>query len=256
MDMGKIVSLTIVHYGADYISYALRSVAPFVDEIYVMLASQPSHGTPTNLVCPDSPEQMRETILNSGPSVLNKLRLVEGRWDNEGQHRDEIYNYTKHGDLIVVVDADEVWDAKNLQSGIALMQSMPEKKWYKVRMTNFWRSFNWACTDPMMQDRIVRVGAPSEEIIYSPFSALPEYPDIWHFGYARKPKDIEYKIQIHGHFDEWRGDWYQDKFLDWKPGIVDVHPTCVGFWTPQPFNKELLPEDLKSHPYYSLDRIE
>ena len=252
--MSKIVGQMICHYGVDFIAYALRSIAPFVDELFVFYTDIPSHGTPSPLPCPDSPEQMRAAILGAG--VGDKLRLIEGRWNGEGEHRNQIFNYTSPGDLIIVADADEVWDSKNLQACIDLMNAMPDKKFLKVRMTNLWRSFNFICTDPMTQDRLVRVGA-SGGIVWSPTSALPEYPDIWHLGYARKPVDIEYKLSCHGHIGSIFPEWYQSKFLAWTPanGVTDCHPDCRDFWYPKSFDKNLLPDDLKSHSYFNLDII-
>lgn len=254
--MSKVVSLTIVLYGADYIQYALRSVAPFVDEVYVFLTDQPSHGTQSGLTCPDSLEQMRAAIMDAG--IGGKLRLFQGVWGVEAEHRSEIYKYVEPGDLVVVVDADEIWRPKNLGSCIELMKSLPDKKVMKIGMTHFWRSFNWACIDGMTQDRILRAGSDGD-VIYSPFSDLPGHPDIFHFGYARSLADVFYKQSIHGHISEWRQNWFESKFLAWTPesGIIDVHPTCShNFWIPQKFDKNLLPDIMKDHPYNNLEIIE
>lgn len=250
----KIVSLTICHYGADYIGCALRAVEPFVDEVYVLYTETPSHGTGTDLVCPDSKSRMYAAVAASG--VKEKLKFIDGTWDSEHAHRDEIYKHVNQGDLIVVADADEVWDADNLKINLEMMKAHPTIGWYKVRMTNLWRSFNWACTDPMTQDRIIRARGGSE-ILYSSSSKLPERPDIWHFGYARKPIDIEYKMAIHGHVAEIFPEWYTEKFLKWTPNnnVTDCHPACRDFWFPKPFDKNLLPSDLHLHPYAEMDII-
>jgi hypothetical protein len=256
--MSRIVGLCCAYYGCDYIAYALRAIAPFCDEVFVFLTDTPSHGTTTNLVCPDSPEEMMAAICGAG--IGDKLRVVRGRWNNEGEHRNEIFKYANDGDLIVVCDADEIWDSNNLMACISLMNAHPEIPMCRVRMVTLYRSFGWYCTDPMTQERLIRVGADriQNASTYSPYSQLPERPDIWHLGYARMPKDVEYKQSIHGHVGEWRQGWFQEKFLGWTPTNyrLDCHPTCVGFWNPQPFDKNLLPEDLKTHPYWNKDVIE
>ena len=45
----KIVGYTIVHYGADYIGYAVRSVLPLVDKHNIFYTPHPSHGTQVNI---------------------------------------------------------------------------------------------------------------------------------------------------------------------------------------------------------------
>lgn len=252
--MAKIVSQTITHYGKDYIAYALRAVEPHVDKVLVFLTDKPSHGTDSGLVCPDSIEDMREAI--NGAGIGSKLEVIEGRWGGESDHRNAVFSHVDTGDLIVVADADEIWSGPNLNEGIISMNVNPNIRNYKVRMTTLWRSFGFQCTDPMTQDRIIRVGM-NDGVIYSPVSSLPDNPDIWHFGYARKPKDVAYKISIHGHVGSIFPYWYQDKFLDWTPdnGVTDCHPDCERFWYPKPFDKNLLPDDMKNHPYFNLDII-
>lgn len=245
----------ILLYGADYCAYALRSIAPFVDELFVFLALEPSHGTQSSLICPDSTDQMRAAIQGAG--LGDKLRLIEGRWNSEGEHRAEILKYVSSGDLIVVVDADEIWVPDKLEAAIGSMNANPDHRWYKVRMVNFFRSFNWICCDPMTQDRLIRVG-PENGVIYSPFSTLPKHPDVAHFGYARKPIDVAFKASIHGHHSEWREGWLEQKFLAWQPNnqVGDLHPTCVGFWETQPFDKNSLPVIMMDHPYFEMPVIE
>ncbi len=76
----------------------------------------------------------------------------------------------------------------------------------------------------------------------------------FHMGYARSIKDIEYKINIHGHKNEWRAEW-MEMYRNWKYGMNDVHPTCEGIWNPEPFDKTTLPELMRDHPYYDLEAI-
>lgn len=246
-----IVSQTICLYGADHLPYALRAVEPLVDKVFVFYTSQPSHGTSTNIPCPDS----RDDIMRAIDSVKStKIVVIEGIYSNESEHRAEIFKYVSDDDLIVVCDADEVWNQDKLEKGIKAAYDHNCER-YKVRMTHLWRSFSWTCTDPMTQDRLIRRAGAG--ILYSPFSSLPDEPDIWHLGYARAEKDIAYKIGIHGHRAEWRDEWLNEKFLNWSPGVIDVHPTCKeDFWIPQPFDKTKLPIDLYSHPYYNLEIIQ
>jgi hypothetical protein len=79
---------------------------------------------------------------------------------------------------------------------------------------------------------------------------------VFHFGYARSIEDIRYKISCHGHKSEWRNDWFDNKYCKWPAsGNNDLHPTCRDTWNAQPYDKMLLPEFMRSHPYFSLDVI-
>jgi hypothetical protein len=72
-------------------------------------------------------------------------------------------------------------------------------------------------------------------------------------GYAQTPKIINYKQNIHGHKNEWRPGWYDNTFLPWQPGMNDVHPTNVNYWTPIPYVDDkhgTLAYLCDDHPYY------
>lgn len=250
--MSKIVAQVCVHYGQDYIGYALKAVAPFVDECLVFYTDQPSHGTSTNLVCPDSAEDMSAAIMEAGPKVVNKLNFIQGRWGDESAHRSEIFKYTNPGDIVVVADADEIWVPKRLERLIEDMKLDPTHD-QCVRLHTPWRSFNWIVKDEMQPRRIFTIDGGQSGSRYS-----GGQPDIYHFGYARKPIDIAYKIGIHGHKNEWRDGWFENKYLAWTPGcgIIDTHPTCTDIWNPEPFDQSNLPLVMVEHPYAAMELIE
>lgn len=244
----KIVSQTIAHYGSDYIGWALRSVAPFVDECLVFYTPQPSHGASTNLVCPDTEKMMYAAIETCG---VKNYRIIKGVYGDESIHRSAILAHTEPGDIVVVADADEIWVPNRLER---LLEDMKLDSTHDqcIRLWTPWRSFGWIVKDEMQPRRIFTVGGGQSG---SRFSG--GQPDMFHFGYARKPVDVEYKIGIHGHRNEWRANWFIDKYVAWRPGcdIMDTHPTCVGFWNPERFDRSELPEVMYDHPYYEKDLI-
>jgi len=84
---------------------------------------------------------------------------------------------------------------------------------------------------------------------------------IYHFGYAVTDETMAYKWRIHGHKDELRPGWLDGKWQAWPPED-DCHPTNgrktdgTGWWNPEPFDKWQLPELLRGHPYWDLERVE
>lgn len=248
----KVLGYMPLHYGKDYLKYSLLSVYDAVDQILILYTKQPSHGSGTNLACPDKEEELLEIAHSIDKD--EKIKWVKSNWAAENHHRNYAHDYAKrYGfDILVSIDFDEVWKTHILKD---LIKEVYDRKANKclVWMRHLWRSFNYICDDPMRQERIYYLGSDKKDLIYA---SQPEN-QVWHFGYARKPEDIEYKISIHGHSREWtmpKEKWLKDKFKAW-PTAQDVHPTCVNTWHPKPFNKEELPEIMKEHPYYNLDVI-
>jgi len=66
---------------------------------------------------------------------------------------------------------------------------------------------------------------------------------------------MRYKLDIHGHKSELRPNWLEEKWLNWKEGISDLHPVSIGLWSTETFDKTTLPEILKQHINYNKDVI-
>lgn len=240
-------------YGKDYLEYAIKSVYPVVDEIYVLYTGRPSHGSMTHLNNPDSKEELYAII--DRIDVDKKIGWFESEnWNQENQQRNYGHELAKLNgcDILVALDSDEIWETQMLKELIDLTYERKASKCL-VWMRHLWRSFNYICDDPMRQERIYYLGIDKKDLIYAPHSVN----QVWHFGYARELKSIEYKISIHGHSSEWlipKERWFEEKFKPYPP-TFDVHPVCKDTWNPQPFDKAKLPDLMKLHPWYKLDVI-
>jgi hypothetical protein len=244
----KIVSLTVLHYGREWLEWALRSVADVMDEMYIFYTPHPSHhGEDTKFTCPDSQEELY-AIASAFPTV--KWETVTQFW-HEGAHRD----YARHvcerngADMILVLDADEVWDIEDLDG--ALQQAWDGKEdIFRSRIKgNFWRSVNWVCYDQLMPERIIVPGRGRE------FGHLSG-AGFWHFGYAISHEMMIYKLRIHGHKDDLRPRWYPEKYRDWDSTVRDVHPTNGGgFWNPVPIDRNDVAHLIGDHNYFKDELI-
>ena len=248
----KVLGYIALHYGKDYLKYAILSMYDSVDEILILYTSAPCHGSGTSLKCPDSKNELLSIVDEVDKN--KKIRWAEGKWTYEGQQRDSAYNYANaHGfDILVTTDADEVWKPELLNELIRLTYERKASKCL-VWMRHLWRSFNYICDDAMRQERINYLGNDKKELIYAPQAEN----QIWHFGYARSIKDIEYKISIHGHSGEWilpKQQWLEEKYIPFPPAS-DVHPVCQDTWEPRPFNKNELPNFMTMHPFYNSEVI-
>ena len=249
-----IVANYIIHYGYDYLPYSVKSIYDHVDKIFVVYTAHPSHGQGTKQVNPETRAEVINSLYLFG-DPKNKIEVVDGTFANEGQHRSVINKHYPHSDLTLIVDADEIWHENTISKVIPWCQSQPAHC-FKMSFIHFWRSFKYVLRDPCYPDRLFKPKVAQGSIAYIP----AEFGPVFHFGYAREERFIRYKIDIHGHKNEWRHDWFESKFRAWPTNrqIGDVHPTChQNFWgVPQPFDLNDLPSVLKTHPYYNLDVIQ
>jgi len=247
------VAFTALHTGGDYLEYAIRSVAPYVDRWLFAYSAKPSHGHGTDAPCPETEMQLHEIAHLTLAEYDVPYTWHRGDWAKEGDQRDMACILSPSAETIIVVDADEVWQDGAVEAAIAQAQEKDIQSWH-VPFLHFWRSFGHVCTDAAQPTRVIRPNASTEHEGY--IDCAP----VFHFGYARKPADIEYKMLIHGHKGEWRPEWYEDKFLPWDAldgPHEDLHPTCHdNFWHIALFDKPDLPDFMRQHPYYGMGVIE
>lgn len=243
-----IIAYYPIHYGSDYLGYSIKSIYEHVDQIHILYASKPSHGHNSNLVNPDTLEKLKSASMLFGDPG-NKIIWHYGDWGNESAQRNTVYQIAGDvgADLCLAVDADEIWDKHVLEDAIASAIKNNKKINY-IRMLTFWRCFHKVTSDEFWPIRIL-IPNGDEGIHYLDGR-------VNHFGYARSTKDIEYKISTHGHKGEWRKDWF-DMFKNW-PNIrrTGLHPVDSSIWRNiDDFDKSTLPEYMRKHPYYNLEKI-
>lgn len=249
----KVLGYIALHYGKDYLAWAIRSMYSNCDQILVLYSPVASHGSSTSLTCPDTEQELIEICANNDPD--NKIVWKKGNWRQENEQRNVAHYYGRlHGfHILVCTDADEVWDSSQVLGELINLTYIRKASKCLVWMRHLWRSFNYVCDDPMRQERIYYLGDDRGELIYAPMA----FNQVWHFGYARRPADILYKISIHGHSAEWlqpKEQWFHQKYMPFPPAN-DTHPVCKSTWNPQPFDKTKLPELMQSHPWYNKEVI-
>lgn len=248
----KTHSLTILHYGKNYLSYALRSVYHSVDQCHVFYTPSPSHGHQTNTPPIETKDELFQTAYAYDPDNKVKWYNVLGV-THEGPQRDLALQTVQAAgaDLVVIVDYDEIWDRNHLEFSLSDIWERGIARNNLVNMIHLWRSFDWACYDEGWPVRIIDLRYNSGT------NYLPKQAGrVFHFGYAVTDRVMNYKWQIHGHKNEMRSGWLEDIWPTWPPP-ADCHPTNdKGFWMPEPFDKTQLPAFMREHPFYSLEMIE
>jgi hypothetical protein len=244
----KVLAATVLHYGSEYLKYAIESVKNSVDEHLIVYTERPSFGFETNKQNPDTKGKLK-AITEQFPHVV--WRDIHGVIQ-ENVHRRMFFDYAeKHGyDIILVVDYDEVWIPEKVDEAI--------KHAYDSKFGNFpvmgsqwvtlWKSFNECVTDGFAPVRLFNMhnDLTKAEHINKGF--------IYHMGYCISDELMQYKISCHGHradFDR-NNKWFQDKWLGYKSGETKfLHPATQAYWDQaRPFDKTKLPDVLKKHEKY------
>lgn len=244
----NVIGYMALHYGSDYIYHSIKSVIDHVDQFYVLYSPVGSHGAHTDLPCPDNRQQLYElAVLAAG----DKLRWVDNTWPDEGKQRESIHAYAPDADVILVVDADEIWRpiSTPLRYWLEVSARLNHRA-FRLHMIHYWRSFYRAVLhDPAFPERVL-FPRNSGEVATSADVLIN------HMGYAQHPDVTYYKQFIHGHRGEWRWneDWFHTIFMTNRQ--TDCHPVGSEYWNPEPVNPwDYMPALMKDHPYADLDVI-
>ena len=242
----KTLAYIPLHYGSPYLDVVIRSIDPHVDKILILYTSTPSYGQNRGLKNPDNRKQLHDIAFNAS----QKIHWVEiPPTGQENKHRQMAFNYAKGYDLIMAVDSDEIFDGVEEMKKAAMSTNCQTVNIGGDRWWHFWRSFNECNRDGFYPTRFHVVnGEDRAEIIHA--------GKIYHMGYAL-PEDLtRYKISVHGHKDI-KGSWIYDKWLNYKRGVTKyLHPDSQTVWIEtEGFDKTTLPQILKEHPFYNLEKI-
>ena len=245
---------TILHYGSHYVGYSLQSIYKVVDDIRVFYTPTPTHGSVSGSVkLPDSEslDNLKRVIAQSNTPIKFYKMATHSGAIHEGLQRDAALKSCSDADVTMVSDYDEIWPTDQLEAAIEYIKNNRGPRNWLVNMKHFWRSFDWVCHDNNWPVRFIDHDQQNG-VGYIPKEILQPL----HFGYAIPSELLLYKISIHGHRSEFRDHWYTDKWLAWPPPS-DTHPTnSKDFWIPEPFDKTTLPDEMHSHPFFSLERID
>lgn len=245
----KVIAYCSLHYGREFLAHAIRSTIAAVDEFWVLYTPTPSHGTQNGATCPDARDVLYTTAQEAAG---HKFRWHDGVYHWEGEHRDTIFSLVPDADLVLVVDADEVWADGLAQHALDTAWADDTVRNWRVPIVHFWRAFDKAILhDPAYPTRVIRPPLPIEDATAATIERRHEHDVIAHFGYAQRQAIIEYKMSIHGHKGEFRTDcdWFGDIYLENRQH--DCHPCGHDTWNAETVEPlDWMPEFMREHEHY------
>jgi hypothetical protein len=244
----KVIGLLTIHYGKEYLKECLTSIVNHCDKIVVAYTEKPSHGFATTDICPDTKEEIK-TICEQ--VLTDKLIWDEVTYGAENHHRNHIHQYSKEYDLVLTIDADEVFEPSELTTALEYAYNNPQRYYGIKGYINFWRSFNYACYDGFRPIRIENLAANNNNQNH-------ECPlTIYHFSTAQSEPVMRYKYKIFGHASEIKTDWLNNIHYAWTPknNFGDLHPVSIDLWNAVPYAKHNMPDFLKQHPNFNKELI-
>lgn len=246
----SIVAYIALHYGLEYLEYAIRSVIDEVDRVVVLYSETGSHGHHTAIPCPEREKDLyRAAVRGAGL----KLTWHKASWPYEGAQRETIHALAPDADVVVALDADEVW-APGLLSEVIAQTEGQGARCVRVPMIHYWRSMHRAILhDPAYPIRVIWAKLPRDG---SEITAGSK--PISHMGYAQSPRIVRYKLQTHGHKSEFRTDcdWFTDRYMN-PNATTDLHPVGSDYWHWEHVNPlDYMPAFMAEHPCFGMEVIE
>lgn len=242
----KTLAYIPLHYGSPYLDAVIRSIDPHVDKILILYTEKPSYGQDKGLKNPDS----RQLLYDIAHNASDKIEWVDIHGIiQENHHRRTAFKYADGYDLIMAVDSDEIFDDVEEMKQAAMATNCRVVNVGGDRWWHFWRSFNECNRDGFYPTRFHVVNGKED-------STIIHVGKIYHMGYALPEEFTRYKISVHGHKDI-LGSWLHNKWVNYRRGHTKLlHPDSQTVWIEtEYFDKTTLPQVLKDHPFYNLDKI-
>lgn len=242
----KTLAYIPLFYGREYLEACITSIDPHVDKILILYTSSPSYGQNRGMALPET----RQELYDIATKASDKIQWVEiPPTGQENKHREMVFNYADGYDLVMAVDADEIFTNVPEMIEEAFNTGARHINVAGSQWAHFWRSFNEVHRDGFAPTRFHVVKNTIQ-------NATIHVGNVYHMGYAQSESITEFKISVHGH-KSILGSWFKNKWLNYVKGsTTHLHPDSQTVWIEtEPFDKDTLPEVLKNHKNFDLDKI-
>ncbi|HKP77038.1 MAG TPA: hypothetical protein VJT67_16015 [Longimicrobiaceae bacterium] len=254
--MTRVGSLTLAYHQADYLELSLRELAPQVDVMYVMYATEPFTAY--------NPAARHETFADDGTGAilqrlgaeLPHLRVLSGRWACEEEMRNAGLDAARRDGLSVlfVVDADEFFAEGTFGRARSLIARDDVSGCWSMRMrVPFRRPDRVIDRDDEYLPLAVRI-APEirferRRLPNVTRVALPETVTCYNMGFLLPDARMYEKTRTWSHGNQLPARWFEEKWLGWTPQTTDLHTRVPPLWPcTRAHDPERYPRALRGHP--------
>lgn len=236
----KVLGFIASHYVGSFGKECLLSIRDHCDKVYICHSTGASQGFNTELPPPETSTE----IYNLAKELLGDKLIWEEypSFPNESEHRRMRYRHTAGFDYCLVTDWDEVM--QNIPEALEYVRNHPERFYGAAGFKHFWRGNEYFFEDHHRPIRIEKLTVANlDENLNLPL-------EVFHYSLCVSPEIMQYKLQVSGHKNEFRPDFY-DKWTNWTlekiDEITDLHPTLPGLWMkPTKYTGEL-PKFIKNY---------
>lgn len=256
MDRIKIATHQCVFSQDKWILKNIENSYPYVDKIYISYSQLPW----------DYNKSARENYENNtnideikNSPFYDKVEIIYGDWLTETEQRNSCVDKAIMDgfDILIIQDTDEFYLSDDYLKIINYMNENPNFDVYKCGWYSFWKTLEWIVVGEQMQEII---GYPQIAINLkrgirfhdrrNPNSINEAIiPDVmcYHLSFVLTDEECFRKLKTWGHSHEFNVDiWYQEKWVEWTPESLNLHPIYPPGWYKTVKNTHPLPKELNN----------
>lgn len=236
----SVVGYTILFYGKEYFRESLLSVVNYVDKFVVLYTQLPSQGQSDDLL----PEDTEEALKQIATEVLGDKLIWDSKeqYCHENEHRMAIQKYITDENVLLIVDADEIYEESTLADTIEKVANSDVRYLGVSGFINFWKAFDVYFDDGFTPIRFMNLkNGAGQKVINQ---------EIFHFSCAQSIETIKYKWTVSGHKHELKKEWFDiyNSTDDLSDTDLSRHPVSYDIWkNPKKFDKSKMPIYLQEH---------
>lgn len=247
----KFATFVLAYNQDKWIMRNIENAYPHVDKIYVGYSHYPWNYNPASRY--SKLNSFNIDILKNSP-YYDKIQIVEGNWEHEYDERNEILNIVKQDgfDYLMIHDADEFYFHEDFEKLKSIIRNNPEYDAYCVKLLTFWKSFNYVLISPEVWSDGAKLEGPisgmaevvmnlksDHKFTHIRYSGAQKYLIInekdlvyYHGSYVLSNEELYRKIKTWAHTVNFDTDkWFNEKWLNWTPETINLHPIWPHAWT-------------------------
>lgn len=215
-----------------FLKESVERIYPCVQKILFLVNTKPWNGDKDD----EAAARTFQTIL-SIPDPDNKVRIESMFWPNEETQRNAGTAFLRREGVEwhLIIDDDEMYNTAELTAGFDQLEKT-EHACLLIRHQIYWKNRDTIIDmDPFSlpalirtDEGLVRFNQARSVMVYGgrTWSDLPQDLVVCHhMSFVRSDTAMWRKISTFSHAGEIPESWYHDKWVAWKDGMENIHPT-------------------------------